>query len=61
MYVLLPLDLLLPTRTRSVANLTYSPLTRDGGARLNRRYNLYELTQDRDTDALFGNMEWLKP
>lgn len=61
MYVLLPLDLLLPTRTRSVANLTYSPLTRDGGARLNRRYNLYELTQDKDTDRLFGNMEWLKP
>lgn len=61
MYVLLPLDLLLPTRTRSVANLTYSPLTRDGGARLNRRYTLYDLTQDRDTDALFGNMEWLKP
>lgn len=61
MYVLLPLDLLLPARTRSVANLTYSPLTRDGGARLNRRYTLYDLTQDRDTDALFGNMEWLKP
>ncbi len=61
MYVLLPLDLLLPTRTRSVANLTYSPLTRDGGARLNRRYTLYDLTQDRDTDGLFGNMEWLRP
>ncbi|MDZ4299103.1 MAG: YjbH domain-containing protein [Moraxellaceae bacterium] len=61
MYVLLPLDLLLPTRTRSIANLTYSPLTRDGGARLNRRYTLYDLTQDKDTDRLFGNMEWLKP
>lgn len=56
-YVDLPLDLLLPTRTRSVAKLLYSPLTRDGGARLERKYTLYDLTKDRDTDRLFGNKE----
>ena len=56
-YVDLPLDLLLPTRTRSVAKLLYSPLTRDGGARLERQFTLYDLTQDRDTDRLFGNKD----
>lgn len=58
-YVDLPLDLLLPTRTRSVAKLVYSPLTRDGGARLERKFTLYDLTQDRDTDRLFGNKDYL--
>ncbi|MES2719747.1 MAG: YjbH domain-containing protein [Pseudomonadota bacterium] len=58
-YVNLPLDLLLPTRTRSVAKLLYSPLTRDGGARLERKYTLYDLTQDRDTDRLFGNKDYI--
>lgn len=58
-YVDLPLDLLLPTRTRSVAKLVYSPLTRDGGARLERKYTLYDLTKDRDTDRLFGNKDYL--
>jgi hypothetical protein len=29
------------TRSGNVANLFYSPLTRDGGARLNRSFTLY--------------------
>lgn len=56
-YVDLPLDLLLPTRTRGVARLLYSPLTRDGGARLARKYTLYGLTKDRDTDRYFANKD----
>jgi len=34
--------------------VVWSPLTRDGGARLARRYSLYQLTSERDTD-LFGD------
>jgi membrane-associated phospholipid phosphatase len=46
-YVTLPFDALMPTRTPGVARLVWNPLTRDGGARLNRRYPLRELLQGR--------------
>lgn len=51
-YVRVPFDLFMPKATRSVANMNWNPLTRDGGAVLARRYGLYQLTQDRDP-ALF--------
>lgn len=47
-YVNLPFDLMLSRSTRANASIVWSPLTRDGGARLNRRYALFDLTADRD-------------
>lgn len=49
-YVSLPFDLMLTRSTRAHAHIVWSPLTRDGGARLNRRYTLFDLTADRDLD-----------
>ena len=39
------------------ANLVWAPLTRDGGARLNRQYSLYTMTNGRDKDAFYKNFE----
>lgn len=47
-YINIPFDLMLGRSTRNVANITWNPLTRDGGQRLNRRYTLFDLTTDRD-------------
>ncbi len=44
-YVTVPFDAMLPISTAGVANVTWNPLTRDGGARLNRKYSLFDLTQ----------------
>jgi hypothetical protein len=51
-YVKVPFDLFLPKATRSVASINWSPLTRDGGALLNRKYPLFNLTEQREP-ALF--------
>ncbi len=51
-YVRVPFDLFLPKATRSVASLNWIPLTRDGGAPLNRKYTLFNLTEQREP-ALF--------
>ena len=41
-----------PGRTGGgTATITYAPLIRDGGARLNRRFTLYDLTRSRDVRA----------
>ena len=61
LYLRIPFDAMTTTRTSSVANLVYNPLTRDGGARLNRDFTLYGATSARsarDTGfvpALKGN------
>lgn len=59
LYLQLPMDLLLPSRSRRIANLVYSPLTRDGGARLARRHTLFDLTRDRDLTLLQAQPEAL--
>ncbi|MEL0027762.1 MAG: YjbH domain-containing protein [Perlucidibaca sp.] len=46
-YVRIPFDLLLSTSSRRSATMTWDPLTRDGGQRLDRRYTLFDLTSDR--------------
>ena len=46
-YISMPLDIFFTRSTRSTATIGWSPLTRDGGARLNRRYSLYNLTDSR--------------
>jgi membrane-associated phospholipid phosphatase len=51
-YLSIPFDVMLPKSSPSTANIVWQPLTRDGGARLNRRYNLIDLTKQRDWRAL---------
>ncbi len=46
-YISLPLDAFFTSSTRGHMGLAWSDLTRDGGARLDRRYRLYDTTQDR--------------
>ncbi|SEV93288.1 YjbH domain-containing protein [Luteibacter sp. 329MFSha] len=55
-YVSVPFDLLLPHSSRSRATLLWQPLIRDGGARLNKRYTLYTLTNDLDTNLFDKNL-----
>lgn len=50
-YLSVPFDVLLSRSTAGIANLVYNPLTRDGGARLNRRYTLEELTRQGSAGA----------
>ena len=44
-------------QTMRRANLVWSPLTRDGGARLNRSYQLHSMTDSRDDDMFYRNFE----
>lgn len=54
-YVNIPFDAFLLRSGPSNAAIVYAPLLRDGGARLNRRFKLYDLTTTRDPRALqFG-------
>lgn len=52
LYVSIPFDAMLPLSSPAVANLAWTPLTRDGGARLNRSVSLFDLTQARSPRAL---------
>lgn len=52
LYVTIPFDVMLPKSTSGNGNLIWSPLTRDGGARLGRLFNLHDLTRQRDPRAL---------
>ena len=51
-YATIPFDAMLPKSSPSTANVVWNPLTRDGGARLNRRFTLFDLTKQRDWRAL---------
>lgn len=55
-YLSIPFDLLLPRSTRQDADIVWQPLLRDGGARLDRAYRLYDLTGDRDGGTFYGNL-----
>lgn len=55
-YVSIPFDALLPNSSRNRATLMWQPLVRDGGARLNKRYTLYTLTNDLDSDLFDKNL-----
>ena len=52
LYVTIPFDVMLPKSTSGNGNLIWNPLTRDGGARLNRMFTLNDLTRQRDFRAL---------
>jgi len=61
-YLSIPLDALLPRSTKFALSFGWSPLTRDGGARLGRSNTLYELTSVRDKGAFnFSAPEDKKP
>ena len=49
-YLSIPLDLFFTESSRRRASVTYRPLTRDGGARLGHRFDLYNMTQARNLD-----------
>ncbi len=50
-FVTVPLDALLPRSTSATGSIVWSPLTRDGGARLARAQRLIDLTTLRDPRA----------
>ncbi|MEO8994589.1 MAG: YjbH domain-containing protein [Rhodanobacter sp.] len=56
-YLSIPFDLMMPRSQTSSALILWQPLLRDGGAKLNKRYNLYDLTNDRDTDNFNNNLQ----
>jgi hypothetical protein len=51
-YITIPFDVMLPRTGGGDAYIAYAPLLRDGGAKLNRRYTLFDLTRSRDPRAL---------
>jgi membrane-associated phospholipid phosphatase len=51
-YVNIPFDVMLPQSTPGSGSFVWNPLTRDGGARLGRSFNLDFLTRQRDSRAL---------
>ena len=58
-YFTVPFDAFFARSTKSQGTISWNPVTRDGGARLGRHYNLYDLTSDRDIEWFnngFGQM-----
>jgi len=51
-YLSVPFDAFLTRSSNTIANVLWKPLTRDGGAKLNRSVELYDLTNTRDDRAL---------
>lgn len=51
-YVNIPFDALLTRSSTSIANILWHPLTRDGGAMLNREFRLFDLTKSQGGDLL---------
>jgi hypothetical protein len=56
-YMSIPFDEMMSMSTMRRANIVWSPLTRDGGARLNRSYSLHTMTDSRDSDMFYRNFE----
>jgi hypothetical protein len=56
-YISVPLDLFLPLSRRQPASFQWQPLLRDGGAKLTKTYNLYDMTEDRDSGLFFENLD----
>ncbi|TMQ79120.1 YjbH domain-containing protein, partial [Escherichia coli] len=51
-YVSVPRDLFSSGQTRSRAAIGWTPLTRDGGQQLGRKFQLYDMTSDRSANVL---------
>ncbi len=56
-YVSIPFTLFLPRSSRSEGYIAWQPLLRDGGAALERRYTLYDLTRGRDGANFHDNLQ----
>ena len=56
-YISIPFDEMMSVSTMSRANITWAPLTRDGGAMLHRQYSLQTMTDGRNRDAFYENFE----
>jgi hypothetical protein len=56
-YISIPFDELMSMSTMRRANIVWAPLTRDGGAKLNRSYSLHSMTDSRDSDLFYRNFE----
>lgn len=56
-YISVPLDLFLPLSSSRPKYVYWQPLLRDGGARLNKAYSLYDMTDDRDTNLFDQNVD----
>ena len=56
-YVSIPFDEMMSVSTMRRANIVWSPLTRDGGARLGRSYSLHAMTDSRDSDLFYRNFD----
>ena len=56
-YISIPFDEMMSLSTMRRANIVWAPLTRDGGARLNRGYSLQSMTDSRDSDLFYRNFE----
>jgi hypothetical protein len=52
LYVTVPFDAFFVRHSDSVANMLFTPLIRDGGDMLMRKYKLYDMTRTRDDRAL---------
>ena len=57
LYLSMPFDALFTRSSRDRADIAWRPLTRDGGATLNRRYSLYDLTEERDLGGYWDEYE----
>lgn len=56
-YLSMPLDIFFTKSSRSHVTARYTPLTRDGGASLSRRYSLYSLTDTRDLNRYWDGFD----
>ena len=52
LYLRVPLDVILPMSSASIGSLVWDPLTRDGGAMLNRQFTLFNFTSQQDRRSL---------
>lgn len=55
-YFSIPLDNVLPRSTGGRAMINWNPLIRDGGAMLERKYSLYNVTSERDPTYFYQNV-----
>ena len=56
-YISIPFDEMMSVSTMSRANISWAPLTREGGAMLHRQYSLHTMTDGRNRDAFYENFE----
>ncbi|WP_251976382.1 YjbH domain-containing protein [Salinicola avicenniae] len=61
LYVSVPFDAFFTSSSRGSTTIAWQPLTRDGGARLARRYTLYGLTQDREMGRYWQDYDDVMP